>query len=212
MANYPNSVYSPSAKSAGQTIAAGFFNDPDGEITAIEDGILNGTARLNSSNSTVATLSVTGASTFGARPSMPPPQFALVFLETTKTLGSSAASTMVWNAQGILINSSMHSTTTNPERLTPQSTGVYRMTAQIGFTVNSSGFRAIALRDSTGDVVSFIAGVPNAGAQPQPMQITGYKRFDALGGWVTCDMVIDGPSTLSLSTGVGITWFAMEKL
>jgi hypothetical protein len=63
MASYPTSIYSPASKSAGQTIQASHINDVDAELTAIEGGILNGTARLNSSHSTVAALSVTGGST-----------------------------------------------------------------------------------------------------------------------------------------------------
>lgn len=65
MANFPNSVTSFSAKQdgIGQIIAASHINTIQDEVAAIEDGYLNGTARLNSSNSTVATLSVTGGST-----------------------------------------------------------------------------------------------------------------------------------------------------
>jgi hypothetical protein len=63
VANFPTSIYTPASKSAGQTIDAAFFNDPDAEITAIEQGYLQGTAPLNSSASTLASLSVTGGST-----------------------------------------------------------------------------------------------------------------------------------------------------
>src|SRR4051794_38729536 len=63
MANFPTSVYSPSVVSAGQSIDASRDNGQDAELTAIEQGYLQGTAPLNSSNSTVASLSVTGGST-----------------------------------------------------------------------------------------------------------------------------------------------------
>lgn len=66
MASFPNSVYSPATKSNGQTVQASFFNDPDAEIAAMQDGYLNGSARLNSSHSTVVALSVTGGSTFAS--------------------------------------------------------------------------------------------------------------------------------------------------
>lgn len=42
MATYPGSVYAPASKAAGNTIQASFFNDPDAEITAIEDALKNG--------------------------------------------------------------------------------------------------------------------------------------------------------------------------
>lgn len=40
MANFPTSVYTPASKSAGNTITASFFNDPDAELTAIETALL----------------------------------------------------------------------------------------------------------------------------------------------------------------------------
>ena len=42
MATYPSGVYAPVSKSAGQTIQASFFNDPEAEITAVEDALRNG--------------------------------------------------------------------------------------------------------------------------------------------------------------------------
>lgn len=77
MANFPTSVFSPASRSNGQVIDASHVNDLQGEVTAIADGYLNGSARLNSSGSTLtslnvtggttlASLTVTGASTFGA--------------------------------------------------------------------------------------------------------------------------------------------------
>lgn len=64
MANFPTTVYAPASVSVGQTITAALFNDPYAEITAIEDGLRNGTAPINSSNSTFANLTVSGRSTF----------------------------------------------------------------------------------------------------------------------------------------------------
>lgn len=85
MATYPTGVYAPASKSAGQTIQASFFNDPEAEITALEDAVKNGfqhavtingaltvstgglTVSTGSVNiggpSSLATLQVTGGST-----------------------------------------------------------------------------------------------------------------------------------------------------
>ena len=225
MANFPTSVYSPASKSAGQTITAAFFNDPDGEITAIEDGYLNGVARLNSSHSTVAALSVTGGSTlagtlqvtggssFTVRPVAPPPDVALVFLASTRTIGSSVNSTLGWLSQGILTNSSMHSTGTNPERLIPQATGVYRVAAQLSVSENSTGFRQVIIRDSSGSQVAAQTQPANAVAgNGSLLQAVGLKRFDVVGGYVVLDFVNSGASTLSLGAGIGNSWFSLEKL
>jgi hypothetical protein len=42
MADYPTSVYAPSAKNNGDVIQASFFNNPDAEITAVENALKNG--------------------------------------------------------------------------------------------------------------------------------------------------------------------------
>lgn len=63
MPSFPNSVFSPATRSNGQTIDASHVNDVQNEIVAIEDGYLNGTARLNAGASTLASLSVPGGST-----------------------------------------------------------------------------------------------------------------------------------------------------
>lgn len=61
MSTYPTGVYNPTPKATGNTIAASFFNDPDGEITAIEDALLNGFAHaitVSTGGLTVSTGSV----------------------------------------------------------------------------------------------------------------------------------------------------------
>lgn len=87
MATYPAGIYAPTpTKAIGQTIQASWFNDPDGEITAIEDALKNGLQHPLSVNgaltvstggatistgsvniggpSSLATLQVNGGSTF----------------------------------------------------------------------------------------------------------------------------------------------------
>jgi hypothetical protein len=59
MASYPNSVVAFTTKNTGDTIQASHIDDLQAEVTAIETGLLNGTAPLNSSNSTLVHLSVT---------------------------------------------------------------------------------------------------------------------------------------------------------
>lgn len=59
MANFPNSVTTFVTRNPGDTIPSADNNLFGQEINAIEDGYINGTARLNSSNSTVNSLSVT---------------------------------------------------------------------------------------------------------------------------------------------------------
>lgn len=67
MAEFPTSAKVFSARSNGQVVDASHINDLQDEVNAISDGYLNASARLNSSNSTVANLSVTGGSTFAGK-------------------------------------------------------------------------------------------------------------------------------------------------
>ena len=225
MASFPGSVKSFTTKNSGDVIAASHVTDLQDEVAAIEDGVLNGTARLNSSNSTLATLSVAGGSTlagtlsvaggstFTVRPVMPPPHMALVFLDSTGAVDSSAASTFAYVAEGILTNSSMHSTGTNPERLTPQSTGIYHFTlaAQTVAAPTAASILFLQLVDSSGSIIG-VRGM-HTSTSAVAMQVTGYKRFDALGGYLTGQFLNSGGgSTHSFSSGVGRCWMSMVKL
>src|SRR5260221_3626846 len=70
MAAFPNAVKVFTTKNSGDTIQPVDINDLQDEVNAIEDGLLNGKAGLNSSNSTLANLSVTGKSTFAGNVQM----------------------------------------------------------------------------------------------------------------------------------------------
>ena len=61
MANYPTSPPSFTNKSNGQIIDASHVTSLQDEVAAIGGGLLQGTAPLNSSNSTFAAAAVTGA-------------------------------------------------------------------------------------------------------------------------------------------------------
>jgi hypothetical protein len=63
MASYPTSVKTFTTKNPGDKIASADVNDLQSEVNAIEAGLLNGTANLNSSNSTLVHLSVISGST-----------------------------------------------------------------------------------------------------------------------------------------------------
>lgn len=214
MASFPASVKSFTTKldGAGNPVNAAHINDLQDEVNAVEDGYVNGTARLNSSNSTLARLSVTGGSTFAVRPVAPPPDIAYVWRDSTYAAGSSANSTFTWTAQNFVTNSSMHSTATNPDRLTPQSTGVYLATLSLTYSAPSI---ASQIRGNISDSTGAISGQDEAAisAAAGILQVQAYKRFDALGGWVTAQFVnVAGGSTFSISSGIANTWFVLQKL
>lgn len=63
-ASYPTAVKTFTTKNAGDTIQPAHINDLQDEVVAIEQGLLGGVSPLQSSNSTLANLSVPGLSTF----------------------------------------------------------------------------------------------------------------------------------------------------
>ena len=165
-----------------------------------------------SGGSTFATMSVSGGSTFAVRPTMAPPDVAVVFLDSSGAVGSSAQSTLAWLAQDIVTNSSIHSTATNPERMTPQSTGLYFACLQLGIAGADGGTipqREIAIVDSSGSTIA--TWRMKSSAANDRLNCQGYKRFDALGGYLTAKFITNGASSHSLSVGAGISWFSMEK-
>lgn len=212
MASFPGSVKTFTNRNAGDTIQPSHVNDLQDEVNAIEDGILNGTARIRSSNA-----QIDGLSTFASRPVMPAPEMALVYRVSTQSInaGSSGASlgSVTFNGESFVTNAAMHSTASNSERLIPQSTGVYRFAAQATLAGSPSGNEAVRLLlvDSSAAAVGFNdQPVVNFAAS---VQVSGIKRFDALGGYVILQYQnVSGVSTLSLSSGIGNTWFSMVKL
>lgn len=107
MASFPTSVKVFTSRNTGDTIQASHVNDLQDEVNGIEDGYLNATARLNSSNATVAALQVTNNSTFsgGIQSSN----------STITVLNVTGTSTLVGN---VVVNGALQSSFTTVNRLT----------------------------------------------------------------------------------------------
>ena len=225
MASFPTSVKSFTTKNTGDVIQAAHVNDLQDEVNAIEAGYRNGTAPLNAAGSTVtslvvsggstlATLSLSGASTFATRPVEPPPDVARVKLDAVLDLTNNTTLAVSWTGQTFAINSSMHSTGTNPMRLTPQSTGVYVVLAGVGLSANhaaadsTANFR-LQIEDSSGTLIAQTSDFTDGGDIQQAM---GLKRFDSTAGdtqWVRIVARDREVSTNSVST---LSFFGMYKL
>lgn len=247
MASFPTTVFAPASKSGGQTIQAAHVNDLQDEVVAIEGGYLNGTARLNSSHSTLAALSVTGPSTIAStmtigtlpyvfpssggstghvltivstsgstmglewRPTAVSVPDAVLVESTGQNFAAASTTAVTWTVQNLITNSSMHSTASAPERLTPQSTGVYLIGAQIVFGNGFSTNAQFIIEDSSGGRVSHVV-INHIAAAEHTLNTSVLKRFDALGGWVRVVARYDSASTSSILGGVGRSFFSMVKL
>jgi hypothetical protein len=209
---YPTSVFSPSARSNGQTIDASHVNDLQTEQTAVQTALLGTiTHSLNVSGaSTLATLQAV-ASTFTVRPVEPPPHAAVV-QSTIVDIVLNTTTAINWTHQTLLTNSSMHSTGTNPERLTPQSTGVYVVSANVvmsGQYGASSGNLQLAVQDSSRHAIGEAINTASSNQYNGTVYIAGLKRFDVIGGWVRAVVRIRDASTQSVST---LSRFSLHKL
>lgn len=212
MPSYPTSVFAPSAKSAGQTIQHTHVNDLQDEVVAIESGLRTGTAPLNSSGSTMTSLSVTGGSTFASRPVTPPPDAVRLGLDAVLEFAGTSTTAVSWTRQDIAINSSMHSTTTNPTRVTPQSTGLYQCNAMVRFRATAGSGQEISIEDSSGAIIA--NAVVSTATGVRGLAVSGLKRFDSVTGstqWVRL-VVYSNVSSNGLSTIAGLTQFEVVKL
>lgn len=170
MPNFPTSVFTPPTRSAGQTIGSAHVNDIQDEINAIEGGYINGTAPLNSSNSTLANLSVTGNSTVTG--SMTVSSNVTISGRLTqdtpvaivKNLGAAIANNvdtyLTFTQQDFVSTSVMHSTATNPGRLlAAASSGVYEISGSVRWnTFSTAGARRVFLRVNGTDTIGSVLG------------------------------------------------------
>lgn len=196
MASYPTSVktYTTKSDGSGNTIFASHINDLQDEITAIEDGILNGTAPLNSSRSTLAALSVSGASTFtgtvlcSSLVHAPNQPRVSAYSSATQTLSSASTAVLTLDVEEYDIGG-LHSTASNPSRITipAGSSGVYDVLGRTAAVVSSGAAGDVVrlyLRKNGTDVigaqtayVSTTVGVPLDVAHTLFLDATDYVEL-----------------------------------
>lgn len=151
---YPTSVPSFTNKNAGDVIQPAHVNDLQTEVTAIESDLLNGfTGRLTanagfqSSNSTIANLTVTGNAFFKA-------DHCYLHQSASQNVSSNAWTGLNFQTE-ILNPSGMHSTSVNSSRITfAGSSGVYAVGAIVNFpAAGSTGdIRAKIVQNDSSDV------------------------------------------------------------
>jgi hypothetical protein len=142
-ASYPTAVKTFTTKNAGDTIQPAHINDLQDEVVAIEQGLLGGASPLQSSNSTLANLSVPGLSTFAGDVTMSGTLTVNKIVSTSiASVGavsyvqaypdavfqfSSAAGVVACNQRVVDLSSEYDSTTYT---FTPKSTGFYSIAAR----------------------------------------------------------------------------------
>lgn len=151
MASYPTAVKAFTTRNPGDVIQPAHVNDLQDEVNAIEAGLLNGTANLNSSHTTCATLSVTGGSTFAGTVNFTQstvtfgnvlalaPAPSVCVQGATQNVVSGSTSPLVFATELWMTEPGMHSTAVTPSRLRPASTGLYHLSANVLWRGGSTG-------------------------------------------------------------------------
>ena len=222
-ASYPVAPKTFAVKAAGDTIQPAHINDLQDEVAAIEGGLLNGTAPLNSSNSTLANLSVPGGSTLTGDVTMPGTLTVNKIVSTSIQASgaasyiqayagaafefSSAAGVVACDQRLVDLSSEYDSTTYT---FTPRSTGFYSICARgrvrnvdqavsLGVYVNSS-------------LVAMSAQAAGAGNSTAGLMIATLQRLSSgSAGAVQVKAWMDG-STGSLSSGLARTAIEILKV
>lgn len=157
-ASYPGAVKTFAARSGGQTIDASHINDLQDEVSAIEAGLLNGTAPVNSSRitapalsvsagSTLTTLSVFGGSTFAGQITATAQPRASAYASAAQSVNNDTETALTLDTEDFDVGG-LHSTSVNSNRMTIASggDGLYAVTGQATFAANATGYRALYVR------------------------------------------------------------------
>lgn len=189
------------------------------EVQAIETGLITGPLTLPASTlaslsvaggSTVTTLNVTGGSTFASRPVMGPPDAVRLQLDAAVEIPTNSTTAIGWTNEVFITNSSMHSTGSNPSRVSPQSTGLYWCHAVVRYRTQGSTAGILWIEDSSGGNIA-VTRLPNSGGDIFTIQTEGIKRFDATGGWVRAVVQVQ-TSTNSVAATGNESYFEVVKL
>ena len=155
-ASYPTTVKTFTTRSAGQTIQPSHINDLQDEITAIEAGLVSGAAPLNSSNSTLATLSVIGGSTLATLQVSGNSTIAGTLTVTT-IISTSLTTVGVTSAVRVYSSAVTEFTTTSSHTRLKMDIREYDLSSEYDsttytFTPKSSGYYSITARYRTPNV------------------------------------------------------------
>lgn len=147
---YPSGVFTATTKNTGDAIQASHVNDLQTEVTAIETALITGPVQLP--QSCLTSLSVSGGSTFagaitlgaavtvtGVVHLLTQPRCALVH-GSSQTLSTGVEVAVTFDTETFDVGA-MHSTATNPTRISLTSSGDYEMHGFCCFNASGTGER-----------------------------------------------------------------------
>ena len=227
-ASYPTAAKTFTTKNAGDTIQPGHINDLQDEVAAIEDGLLNGLAPLNSSNSTVANLVVTGALQVSGNSTIAGTltvnkivstsisaagvtSYVRAFRDAVQALGSTAYVAVAFNSEVTDLLGEWDST---GGVFTPQSSGYYAIDAAVkaGIVTGDPAFKlGIFVNSTLQQLYEHSAGI--GAADPRSYAVSGILNLSSgAAGAVTIRASAPNTSTAVISSGLEYSYVNIIKL
>jgi hypothetical protein len=222
-ASYPNAVktYTTKSDGAGNRIQADHVNALQDEVTAIEDGLLNGTAPINSSritapalevtNSTVTNATITNATitncTVASLSFSSPGDAVRVSLAADQEIAGATPTVVNWTSHVWEVGSSLHSTGTNPSRFKAPSSGLYTLhvSAQFGSTAESTANLTLTLLKNSTTVLAYAAH-RNANQALAAVSVSAVEYMASTTDYLEARVFYGGSTTRIYSTLAGATW------
>lgn len=222
-ASYPNAVktYTTKSDGAGNRVQADHINALQDEVTAIEDGLLNGTAPINSSritapalqvtNSTVTNATITNATitncTVASLTFSSPGDAVRVGLGADQEIAAATPTIVNWTAQVWAVGSTLHSTATNPSRLKAPSSGLYTLHVftQFGSTSESTANLTLTLLKNSTTVLAH-AAQRNANQSLAALSVSALEYMASTTDYVEARVFYGGSTSRIYSTMAGATW------
>ena len=223
MADFPGSIFAPTTKNANDTIQPSHINALQDEVVAIETGYRQATAPLNSSGSTVTSLSVVGGSTlagtltvggatvlssgltvagaatfngdvtFNGSISLPSPPRVKVTAGAGAVIGSSLTWVGLSWNTEVYDSTGLHSTTTNSSRINLTSSGLWAFGASIA--AGGNVFLDTEMRVMLNDASALAGQIGNAAtSQIFPTNVAGEHYAASTTDYITVQVQSQGYS------------------
>lgn len=206
MANFPNSVTVYATKNPGDTIPSADWDSFGAEITAIEDGLINGTAPINSSNATFNNVTVNGSLSVGAATGR---TACTLTHSTNQNVNTGSVTGLNFDTESS-DPGSMHSTGSNSSRINFPAPGTYLIGGFVAWNNGSTAgtFRQLLIRvnDVTGIVGTISPPSPNVGA-PLNQSVNTLYTPASTNEYATLLVQQDSGSTMSISSGISAVRF-----
>jgi len=201
MASYPGAVKTFTTRNAGDVIQPSHVNDLQDEVNAIEAGLLQGSAPLNSSNSTVASLSVTGNCTVVGSIIAASQSRCELFQGSTFSLAAGTWGGIPFNTENINVGP-IHSTSVNSSRITfASNTGTYLFFGMVTFDAVAStalGGLRIVKNDTTDISGRSFGPLDAAGGAGPTLNVTTMAVITSTADYVSLYAFQGSASTLSI--------------